>query len=338
MNQNFQGAPDRDDLRILDQLRRQLLPMIAVMTKLQHEMQFKMERGLAVDWPQIQHTTTIVSNYINSFNTMIHGGYQHTTEDIVTKVPKLDENGNIIKDDLGNPVDSGKEATKTIYRDIHNPGQGDRIKALHPFPIPPFPMHLPHAQGMANTLLRKRLEPMEEGWVGKRLQKAAEFAEVPEAWGIEPKKPEAKEEDDEKDGDDEDTREDANAMPLKRVKGALSEADIVEMWRMAHQEAFDQEYLKATYPNIYGDDAGAEDEEDEDEEDEDEDEGEFEDAMDTSGAPEVAVSAPSTVVTKGATQDVASVKPPVHQPVPGQPVLPLGFIHKFMVLGEAGGK
>lgn len=50
MNRNFQGAPDREDLQVLDQMRRQLLPMIAVMNKLQHEMQYKMERGAAVDW------------------------------------------------------------------------------------------------------------------------------------------------------------------------------------------------------------------------------------------------------------------------------------------------
>lgn len=336
MNQNFQGAPDRDDLRILDQLRRQLLPMIAVMTKLQHEMQYKMERGLAVDWPQIQHTTTLVSNYINSFNTMINGGYQHTTEDILTKLPKLDENGNIVRDSLGNPVDSSKDVTKTIYRDIHVPAQGDRIKALHPFPIPPFPMHLPHAQGMANTLLRKRLEPMEEGWVEKRLQKAAEFAKVPEAWGIEPKKPEVKDEDDEQDSEGEDTGETADVMPLKRVKGSLGESDIVEMWKLAHQETFDQEYLKATYPHEYGEDAGAGYEDSE--EDEDEDEEEFEDVMDTSGAPEVTVSAPAAMSPQGTARAAASVKPAVHQPLPGQPVLPLGFIHKFMVLGEATGK
>lgn len=55
MNRNFQGAPDREDLRVLDQMRRQLLPMIAVMNKLQHEMSFKMERGLAVDWYVCTH-------------------------------------------------------------------------------------------------------------------------------------------------------------------------------------------------------------------------------------------------------------------------------------------
>jgi len=50
MNQNFVGAPDREDLRVMDQLRRQLLPMIAVMDKLQAEMQYKMSRGESVDW------------------------------------------------------------------------------------------------------------------------------------------------------------------------------------------------------------------------------------------------------------------------------------------------
>lgn len=50
MNQNFVGAPDREDLRVLDQLRRQLVPMIAVMDKLKVEMEIKMSRGEAVDW------------------------------------------------------------------------------------------------------------------------------------------------------------------------------------------------------------------------------------------------------------------------------------------------
>ncbi|KAF2856758.1 hypothetical protein T440DRAFT_382715 [Plenodomus tracheiphilus IPT5] len=336
MNQNFQGAPDADDLKVLEDLRRQLVPMIAVMTALQHEMQFKMERGLSVDWPRIQQATNRVVNYINTFNTMINGGYRHTAEDIVVKVPKKDENGNIIKDDSGYPIDSDKETTKTIYRDAHVPAQGGRIKALHPFPIPPFPMHLPHAQGMANTLLRKRLEPVEEGWVEKRLQKAAEFVEIPEAWGIEPKKPEVKDDDKEQDIDDEAEGDDTDAMPPKRVKGSLGEIDILEMWKFAHQEAFDQEYLKEKYPNIYGGDAGAEDEEYEEEEEEEEEE--FEDVMDTSGAPEVAASAPANATSQGAAQVTASVKPTAHPPVPGQPVLPLSFMHKFMVLGEASGR
>jgi hypothetical protein len=50
MNQNFTGAPDREDIRILDQLRRQMLSMIAVMDKLKLEMEFRMSRGEAVDW------------------------------------------------------------------------------------------------------------------------------------------------------------------------------------------------------------------------------------------------------------------------------------------------
>ncbi|KAI8938060.1 hypothetical protein NX059_005733 [Plenodomus lindquistii] len=341
MNQNFQGAPDREDLRILDQLRRQLLPMIAVMTKLQHEMQFKMERGLAVDWPQIHHTTNLVSNYVNQFNKLINGGYQHTAEEIVTKVPKVDDNGNIVKDSMGNTVDSGKEVTKTIYRDIPEPAQRDRIKALHPFPIPPFPMHLPHAQGMANTLLRKRLEPMEENWVEKRLQRAAEFAYVPEAWGVEPRKPEKKDGDDEQDSDDDDASEDADTMPLKRVKGSLGEDDLVEMWKSAHQEAFDQQYLRMKYPNIYGEDTGAGDDDDDDDDsgdDDDDDEDEFEDVMDTSGAPETAAPAAAPATSQDPAHAATTVKSDVHQPVPGQPILPLGFMHRFMVLGEATGR
>jgi len=50
MNQNFQGAPDREDIRLLDQLRSQLMPMIKGMERLQAEMQYKMSRGEVVDW------------------------------------------------------------------------------------------------------------------------------------------------------------------------------------------------------------------------------------------------------------------------------------------------
>ena len=273
---------------------------------------------------------------MGSFNTLINGGYQHTTEDIVTKAAKEDEDGNIIRDNLGNPIDSGEEVTKTIYRDVHLPAQCGRIKALHPFPAPPFPMHLPHAQAMANTFLRKRLEPMEESWVEKRLQRAAEFAAVPETWDIEPKKPDANSDNDDQASDEESAAEDAERMPLKRVKGSLGEEDIVEMWRTAHQEYFDREYLKATYPSMYGGDDGGSPE---DEEDEDEEEDEFEDVMDTSGAPTaVPTAALAASQSQGTVLAVSSITPAVHLPTPGAPMLPLGFLHKFMVTGEATGK
>lgn len=50
MNQNFVGAPDREDVRTMEQLRRQIIPMIAVMDKLQAEMQYRIGRGESVDW------------------------------------------------------------------------------------------------------------------------------------------------------------------------------------------------------------------------------------------------------------------------------------------------
>jgi hypothetical protein len=50
MNQNFQGVPDRDDLRLLDHLRSQLMPMIKTMDRLQTDMQYRMSRGEVVDW------------------------------------------------------------------------------------------------------------------------------------------------------------------------------------------------------------------------------------------------------------------------------------------------
>jgi len=50
MNQNFKGEPDRDDIRILENLRNQLVPMIKNMDRLQGEMEFKLNRGEVVDW------------------------------------------------------------------------------------------------------------------------------------------------------------------------------------------------------------------------------------------------------------------------------------------------
>lgn len=182
---------------------------------------------------------------------------------------------------------------------------------------------------------------MEENWVESRLQKAAEFAHVPASWGIEPKREEVK---DEHAGDDGANEGAAERMPTKRVNGTLSEDDLLEMWKSAHQEAFDQGYLKAKYPSLYGGagegEAEGEDEDaGEDEEEEDDEEDDFEDAMDTSGAPEVAtapsgaVAAPS--VPGRAARATSPTKPAMHKPIPGLPVLSLGFVHKFMTSGEA---
>ncbi|CAO2657290.1 Nn.00g034160.m01.CDS01 [Neocucurbitaria sp. VM-36] len=353
MNQNFMGAPDREDLRILEQLRRQLLPMVAVMDKLKVEMEFKMSRGETVDWPQIHRTTNVVTNYLSSFSTLMNGGYKHSSENIqeTRQVPKNDDNGNPILNPDGTPVLVSKDFPKTIYRDTPFNGQADRIRALHPFPIAPFPI-MGVGANMANTMLRKRLEPKEEEWVEERVRKASEFAHVPSEWGIEPRKSEVKAEKDDDDSDDGKEDDGAERMPTKRVKGTLSEDEILDLWQHAHQEAFDQQYLRNKYPEDYGEDAGDGEGGDEGEtpgesegpgDEEEEDDEEFEDVMDTSGAPETSktLEKPKVPVPEPASTGVrpaSPAKPEVHPPVPGLPVLPLGFMHKFMSSGEVTGQ
>ncbi|KAJ4374212.1 mediator of RNA polymerase II transcription subunit 8 [Neocucurbitaria cava] len=292
----------------------------------------------------------VVMNQISSFSTLMNGGYKHSSESTqeTRQVPKHDDNGNPVLNPDGTPVLVSKDLPKTIYRDTPFNGQADRIQALHPFPMAPFPITGIGAN-MATTMLRKRLEPKEEEWVEERLRKASEFAHVPSEWGIEPRKPGAK---DEKanDGDDSDVDDDsAERMPTKRVKGTLSEDEILDLWQHAHQEAFDQQYLRSKYPEEYGEDAGAADEgetpdaEDEEEDDDDDDEEDFEDVMDTTDAPDTGKAlekpgdTPAPEATATGVRPMVPAKPAVHQPVPGLPVLPLGFMHKLMTNGDARG-
>lgn len=301
--------------------------------------------------PQIHRTTTLVTNYLSSFNIFMYGGYKHnslsSTE--TRQVPKQDDAGNIIMSGDGQPIMISKDIPKTTYSDTTIHGQAERVKALHPFPMPPFPVlqnGMPGpASGLANTLLRKRLEPKEEEWVEERLRKASEFAYVPGEWGIEPKKVEVKAEKDDNDSDDEDGGNAVEGLPTKRVKGTLSEDDILDLWKHAHQEAFDHQYLKTKYPEQYGegdvegDEEGETPGDDKEEEDEDE-EDDFEDVMDTSGAPETSAAPPTSQPSEGpgstsvAGRVTAPARPAVHQPVPGMPVLPLSFVHRFMTSGE----
>lgn len=233
-----------------------------------------------------------------------------------------------------------KEVPKVIYRDTPFDGHAERIEALHPFPMPPFPITGVGAN-MINTMLRKRLEPKEEEWVEERLRKASEFAHVPSEWNIEPKKPDAQEE--EKEDDDAEEADDADQLSTKRVKGTLTEDSLLDLWKFAHQEAFDQQYLKAKYPDAFGGEGEAEGAEEEDEsgddDDDDEDDDDFEDVMDISDDPVV------PAVTKEPEKAAAQVSEPtskptraavsfVHPPVPGLPVLALGVVHRFMSCGE----
>ncbi|EDU50038.1 conserved hypothetical protein [Pyrenophora tritici-repentis Pt-1C-BFP] len=323
MNQNFKGEPDRDDIRMLENLRNQLVPMIKKMDRLQGEMEFKLNRGEVVDC----------------------GGYRHQSKLVTQKhrIPSKDAKGNIVLDASGKEVLVDRDIRRRIATTQALPTNTSRFEALHPFPNPLFPMNAGGgmAAGMAGTLLRKRLEPMEEGWVEERIRKASEWVYVPEEWGIEPKKPDAaaikQTEDEDEDEVPESERLDSEAIPTTRVKDALSADDIKKLWQHAHQEVFDMKYLRQLYPKSYpAEDAQdlneEEEEEEEGDEDEEEDDEEFEDVMDTSGGQEAVtedIAKPKVVKKK-----VVSGKLPVHQPVEGVPVLSMGYVYGFAESGE----
>jgi hypothetical protein len=266
--------------------------------------------------PQIQRTTTAVNSYLTSLNIFINGGRKHAVE------PKKTDSGKVLKSKQG--VDELR------YNDITIQPHADTIKNLHPFPIAPYPNTNDHLAGLAQTLLRKRLEPTEEKWIEDRLAKALEFASVPPEWGIEPKKPAdqvAKENDSEND------EEIGGALGRysKRTQGTLTEDQLVQRWNSAHMWFFNPPQMQE------GDGEGEEDYASGEEGSEEE---EFEDAMNTplpdessarpapqEAEPEKPTAPPPPVVM------VQEAEPPVHKPVPGMPVLELGLIQRFMATG-----
>jgi hypothetical protein len=335
MNHNFLGQPSREDLQTLDQLRRQLMPMIGLLDKLHADMQTKLFRGEVVDWPHIRHTISVINSYLTSINAYINGSYRHKEEAI------KDTNGNAILDEEKNP--------RMLYRDSANEGHADRIGAMHVFPQAPYPMMNERLASMAAVLLDKRLGPPEEKWVEERLRKAAEFAYVPGEWGIDARKVETKD-----DGvgaeDDEDDDEQGGALeglPMKRVKGTLNEDQILEMWAVGHKTTFDKSYQRE---RGFGEAEEVEDDEEEDEEDEDE---EMEDVKIEGQTPSqggVTSAAPGQDMENGEEESEESdtpraqpaapvvmiqrAPPAVHKPVPGAPVMALSYVHRFMASGE----
>ena len=217
------------------------------------------------------------------------------------------------------------------YTDTTIPAQAETIKNLHPFPIAPFPNTNDHLAGLAQTLLRKRLEPTEEKWIEDRLSKALEFAAVPPEWGIEPKKPSDK--DAEKDGDNEAESDNSSLVARfsKRTKGTLTEEQLVQRWNTAHMWFFNPPQTSFEEEEEYASGEEVEEGDDEDQE--------FEDAMDTP-APDASVAQPATQEepAKPAAPPpiviIQEAEPPVHKPVPGMPVLELGLIQRFMATGQ----
>lgn len=342
LNQYVQGLPSREDYRLVEDMRRNFIPAVAALERLRMATHFANSKGEAVNPVLVQQTTSIVTRQMAQNMLLNHGGYRHEAPvDKETRMlPKKDAEGNTIRNGDGTPVLEAKEVTVTRYRDAPIPGNAEKMKALHVFPAPPFPMNQDFAAGMASTLLRKRLEPMEEAWVDARLKKAAEFVHIPAEWDIQPKKVLKEEAEGEADSDDEDDGF-IEGLPTKRVASTLPEEDILDIWRVAHQEAFDRSYLKQHYPDEFGDgqDDGEEGDEDDEGEDDEEDEDEFEDAMDVdstdaSDAKKALDSSATATSAPAAIAKATAPKAEVHKAIPGMHQLSLGFVHKFMATGE----
>lgn len=296
----------------------------------------------------------MVTNYITSIHLLINGGFRHQNKLVTQKqrMPSKDAAGNPILDAGGNEMFVERDVRRRLIATQPLPTNVEKFQALHPFPNTLYPMNAGGgmAAGMAGTLLRKRLEPMEEAWVEDKMRKAGEWLYVPEEWGIDLKKSNAiARRNDEKQDEDEDEvpeseRLDSEAIPTKRVKDVLSGDAIKDLWQHAHQEVFDMKYLRRTYPASYpAEDAqdandGEEEEDDEeqgDEEEEEEEEEEFEDVMDTSGgqgAGEDDAAKPKVLMMK--KKKVVVGKLSVHQPLQGVPVFSLGVVHRFAETGE----
>ncbi|KAJ4357526.1 mediator of RNA polymerase II transcription subunit 8 [Didymosphaeria variabile] len=131
------------------------------------------------------------------------------------------------------------------------------FRALHSFPIPPFPTADPQLGPLIDTIFSKEPGTKEKDWILAKLTKAAEFAHVPGDWGIEAKRP--AQEDDEKMDEGEEGR-----AKLRRVKADLDEDQLAALWKDVYdiaEEAADD----ATNQQEQGGESG--DEEDEDMED-----------------------------------------------------------------------
>lgn len=328
MNHNFLGHAPREDLQALDQLRRQLMPMIGVLDKLHADMQHKAYRGEVIDWPTIRYTVSRVNDYLSSITAYLNGTYKHREDPLIATdgKPMVDQEGN--------------QRVRVVETAVE--GMAGKIGALHVYPQAPFPMGNERLAGMAAVLLDKRLGPPEEKWVEERLRKAAEFAYVPPEWGIEAVKKSAgdKKNDDDED-EDEDIKEWYDGLFTKRVKGSLNEDQIGEIWATGYLAAFDKVFQDEKKLGSWGDEEVYEEGEDE----EDEDEEEMEDVLGDGQTPVV-----GGAQTNG-DQDVGDAetpKPPppapvvmiqkappaVHKAVPGAPAMSLGLVHRFMMSGE----
>ncbi|KAL1611812.1 mediator of RNA polymerase II transcription subunit 8 [Paraconiothyrium brasiliense] len=177
------------------------------------------------------------------------------------------------------------------------------FRALHSFPIPPFPTADPQLGPLLDTIFSKEPGAKEKDWILAKLIKAAEFAHVPGDWGIEAKRP--AEEDDEKMDEGEE-----GTVKLRRVKANLDEDQLAALWNDVYEiaeEAAADAANQQEQDGESGDEGASGDEEDE----------EMEDVVGTGiGTP---------------AQDAAGEKEKVKEE---QPMMSLDTIHRFMSTGS----
>jgi hypothetical protein len=341
MNQNFLGAPSREEIRLLEQAQGKFIPMVKAMERLKSDLAPKLQRGDVSDYPHIARTTSLVTTQISATLLLINGGPNQIWKAQTYKrlVPVKDPlTGKNKVDGQGNEEKIEKEFSKRELVVQEFERNAEKIGALHTFPNGLFPMNAAGgtAAGMAGTLLRKRLEPVEEAWLEERVRKAGEWCFIPEEWGVEAKKADASKDEDgdesEEEEIDEADRLGSESIPTTRVRATLGEDEIMDLWQCAHQEVFDKAYLQQKYGSGLQAEvqAGEEGEEgDEEEGDDDEEEEEFEDVMDTSG--DAAKEDEKVVVVK---RKAVAGKLPAHQPAPMLPVLSMNFANKLSEIGE----
>ncbi|KAF2709751.1 hypothetical protein K504DRAFT_534072 [Pleomassaria siparia CBS 279.74] len=215
MNSTVTRKLSPEEISALEGLRARMMPLRFTIEKLQENM--VRNPAAPPSWPEIQRTIGVLNGHLHSLQQFING---------YMGIVKVND----------------EEVENWI------PGRHTLLRALHPYPQPPFPMEKAGMPGLVETLLRKRLDPKEQKWVDDSLRKAMEFCYVPGDWGIEPTKSgDARGggagDDDDDDGDDDEDRDsgvkggNAEIKKVERRTGALNEDELMEMWQTASSQA-----------------------------------------------------------------------------------------------------
>ncbi|KAF9735120.1 hypothetical protein PMIN06_001465 [Paraphaeosphaeria minitans] len=140
-----------------------------------------------------------------------------------------------------------------------DPETHSTFRALHSFPIPPFPTANESLGTIIDAILSKEPGTKEKDWILDKIIKAAEFAHVPSDWDIQAKPPADEEDEDMDEGGE-------SGVKLRRQKANLDEDQLADLWKDVYDIV--NEVANVSNQNQEGDDSGASgDEEDEEMED-----------------------------------------------------------------------